>query len=46
MVATFDAGRLTQLTAGPNVTVSLAANIVRDGTADTLWATTTAPVLK
>ena len=34
MVATFDGSRLTQLAAGQNVVVSLAANIVKDGTED------------
>jgi beta-glucosidase len=46
MVATFDRARLTQLTAGENVVVSLAADIVRNGTEDRLWVTTTARVLR
>ncbi|MGH9629692.1 MAG: glycoside hydrolase family 3 C-terminal domain-containing protein [Bryobacteraceae bacterium] len=46
MVATFDASRLTQLAAGQNVIMSLAADVVKDGTEDKLWATTTATVLK
>jgi beta-glucosidase len=46
MSATFDASHLSQLVAGPNVTVSLAANFVMDGTKDKLWVTTTATVLK
>jgi len=46
MVATFDRTRLSQLTAGENVVVSLAADIVRNGTEDRLWATTTARVLR
>jgi beta-glucosidase len=46
MVATFDGSRLTQLAAGQNVTVSLAADIVNDGTEDMLWVTTTATVLR
>ncbi len=46
MVAIFDASRVTDLAAGQNVVVSLAANIVKDGTKDLLWAATTATVLK
>ena len=46
MVATFDRSHLTRLPAGQNVVVSLAADIVKDGTEDKLWATTTATVLK
>jgi beta-glucosidase len=46
MVATFDRTRLSQLAAGENVVVSLAADIVRNGTEDRLWVTTTARVLK
>jgi hypothetical protein len=46
LVATFDGSRLTDLAAGQNVTVSLAADIVKDGTEDELWAQTTATVLK
>ena len=44
MVATFDGSRLKQLAAGQNVTVSLAADIVVNGTEDKLWVTTTATV--
>jgi|GEM_PF-583718 len=46
MAATFDGSRLAQLEAGQNVPVSLAANIIKDGTQDMLWVTTTAVVLK
>jgi beta-glucosidase len=46
LAATFDASRLTTLRAGQNVTVSLAANIVINGTEDRLWVTTTATVFK
>ncbi len=46
LVATFDGSRLTDLAAGQNVIVSLAADIVKDGTEDELWAQTTATVLK
>jgi beta-glucosidase len=46
MVATFDASHLTQLSAGQNVIVSLAADTVKDGAKDRLWATATAIVLK
>lgn len=46
MVATFDRTRLTQLKAGQNVTVSIAADMVKEGTEDRLWVTTTATVLK
>ena len=46
MIATFDGSRVTDLAAGQNVVVSLAANIVKNGTKDTLWVTTTATVLK
>jgi len=44
MVATFDTSQLTRLARGRNVIVSLAANIVKDGTPDLLWVTTTATV--
>jgi hypothetical protein len=46
MVASFDPTRLTQLATGENVVVSLAADIVRNGTPDRLWIATTAQVLK
>ena len=46
MIAIFDGSRVTDLAAGQNVVVSLAANIVKDGTKDMLWVTTTAAVLK
>ena len=46
MIATFDGSRMRQLAAGGNVIVSLAADIVKDGTQDKLWAETTATVLK
>ena len=46
MVATFDGSRLRHLPAGQNVIVSLAADTVKDGTPDKLWASTTATVLK
>ena len=46
MVATFDRSRMGQLEAGQSVPVSLAADIVKDGTEDTLWVSTTATVLR
>jgi beta-glucosidase len=46
MVATFDGNRLMQLADGQNVVVSLAADSVKDGIADTLWVTTTATVMR
>ncbi len=46
IAATFDRSRLKQLAGGQNVTVSLAADIVKNGTKDTLWASTAATVLK
>jgi len=46
LVATFDGSRVTDLAAGQNVIVSLAADIVKGGTEDELWAQTTATVLK
>jgi hypothetical protein len=46
LAATFDGSRLMQLTAGQDITVSLAANIVRNGTEDRLWVATTARVLR
>ena len=46
MVATFDRTRLRQLVEGDNVVVSLAADIVKRGTEDKLWVTTTARVLR
>lgn len=46
MVAIFDRSRLTRLAAGENVVVSLAADIIKGGTEDRLWVTTTARVLR
>ena len=46
MAAIFDGSRLKQLAAGQNRIVSLAADIVKDGTPDKLWVQTTATVLK
>ncbi len=46
MVAIFDRSQLRRLPAGQNVVVSLAADTVKDGTPDELWASTTATVLK
>src|SRR6185312_8395898 len=46
MVAIFDRSQLRRLPAGPNVVVALAADTVKDGTPDELWASTTATVLK
>jgi len=45
MTATFDGSRLKHLTAGAK-TVSLAADIEKDGIEDTLWVTTTTSVQK
>lgn len=45
LVAKFDGSRLTHLTAGPK-TVSLAADIEKDGVADQLWVATTTTVQK
>ena len=45
LVATFDSSRLAQLEAGQR-TLSLAADVVKGGTTDTLWVTTTATVLR
>jgi len=46
IAATLDGSRLKQLTAGQNVTVSLAANMLINGSEDRLWIATTATVLK
>jgi beta-glucosidase len=46
MIATFDGSRLERIPAGENVIVSLAADIVKDGTPDRLWVTANATVLK
>jgi len=46
LLATFGSSRLRQLAAGQNVMVSLAADIIKDGTPDNLWVETTATVLK
>jgi Fibronectin type III-like domain len=46
MIATFDGGRVTDLAGGRNVVVSLASDIVKNGTHDKLRVETTATVLK
>lgn len=46
MIAIFDGSRVTDLPAGQDIAVSVAANIINDGTPDKLWVETTATVLK
>lgn len=46
MAAVFESSNLTHLAAGENVTVSLAADIGKDGAKDSVWVTTTATVLR